>query len=44
MSAVTEGDISSWATAIHRLVQWVGNGRTLTTTVVVSEGCAILAG
>ncbi|MCZ1011894.1 hypothetical protein [Streptomyces lydicus] len=32
MSAVTEGDISPWATAIHRLVQWVGNGRTLTTT------------
>jgi hypothetical protein len=32
MSAVTEGDISPWATAIHRLVQWVGNGRTLTAT------------
>lgn len=32
MSAVTEGDISPWATAIHQLVHWVGNGRTLTTT------------
>ncbi|MEU6293002.1 hypothetical protein K388_06714 [Streptomyces sp. KhCrAH-43] len=32
MSAVTEGDMSPWATAIHQLVQWVGNGRTLTTT------------
>lgn len=27
-----EGDISPLATAIHQLVQWVGNGRTLTTT------------